>query len=139
MSVTLTLGKVTNMRNMFRDCCLVKKLDLSKFDTKNVTNMKLMFGFCSSLVNLGDFDIDTSKVKDTEMMFESCFNLSTQITIRNPLLASYSNMFEHAGRNADTGIIINYTLETEELVDNIIEETNKQYCKIIKGEKKVTL
>ena len=39
---------------MFSNCLLLKKLDLSNFNTNNIINMSGMFSYCKSLLALPD-------------------------------------------------------------------------------------
>ena len=40
------------IENMFEDCLLLKKLNLTRFETNNVTDMMYMFSYCSNLKKL---------------------------------------------------------------------------------------
>ena len=57
------------MKYMFADCVNIKKLDLSKFNTKNVNNMNGMFLLNESLEELDLSSFDTSNVENMEGMF----------------------------------------------------------------------
>ena len=139
-------SKVTNMEHMFYECYLLKTLDLSSFNTSNVTDMeamlrhlyslesidlsnfdtskvtdmKYMFAGCYSLTTLDISSFDTSKVTDMNSMFSSCNKLQTTINIMNPNVTDYTSMFLNAAYTSNAKIILNYTAETESLVDNMI-------------------
>ena len=111
-----------------------------KFDTSNVVNMGGMFdgtGYKSEdfTLDLGE-KFDTSKVTDMNGMFaETGYNstkLNFSITIRNPNTTSYINMFKSVATKDGSQIIVNYTSETEALVDEIIA-TKSPDSNVIKG------
>ena len=130
--------KVTNMQYMFYNCSSLTNLDLSSFNTENVTNMSGMFSWCSSLEKLNLSNFDTSKVeiyyKYSNGIFENCTKLQTEITIMNPNVTeeNYKNMFDRAATDPNAKIIVNYTSETETLVDNMIK-TKSPNSNVIKG------
>ena len=156
-------SKVTNMLSMFAVLQTVKKLDLSNFDTSNVTNMSWMFQGASGLESINLANFDTSKVTDMSSMFYlcsslkeldltnfdttnvtaysdgdgmffSCTNLTTTITIKNPNVTNYANMFKDAATASGSQITVNYIDSTSSLVDNMIN-TKSDTSNVIKGEK----
>ena len=54
---------------MFYQCSSLKKLDLSKFNTKNVGNMNYMFYNCSKLVSINLSKFNTSNIKNRVIYF----------------------------------------------------------------------
>ena len=120
-------AKVTNMSSMFNICSSLTSLDLSNFNTANVTDMSGMFDHCSSLEKLNLSNFNTSKVeiynKNGYSIFQGCTKLQTEITIMNPNVTekNYENMFYGAATDPNAKIIVNYTSETETLVDNMIK------------------
>ena len=72
---TFDTSRVTEMAAMFADCSSLDNLDLSSFDTTNVTSMNNMFYKCSRLANLNLSSFDTSLVNDTSGMFWKCSSL----------------------------------------------------------------
>ena len=131
-------AKVTNMSSMFRGCSSLINLDLSNFNTVNVTDMSGMFYGCSSLEKLNLSNFDTSKVEIYYQyftgIFEKCKKLQTEITIMNPNVTekNYKNMFLNAATDPNAKIIVNYTSETETLVDNMIK-TKSSNSNVVKG------
>ena len=131
-------AKVTNMYEMFNWCSSLTSLDLSSFNTANVTNMGGMFSRCSSLEKLNLSNFDTSKVEIyyqySNSIFRLCPKLQTEITIMNPNVTeeNYKNMFAGAATDPNAKIIVNYTSETETLVDNMIK-TKSSNSNVVKG------
>ena len=131
-------AKVTNMDRMFYHCSSLTNLDLSSFNTANVTNMGGMFESCSSLEKLNLSNFDTSKVEIyyqySNSIFQLCRKLQTEITIMNPNVTeeNYKNMFDRAATDPNAKIIVNYTSETETLVDNMIK-TKSSNSNVVKG------
>ena len=129
---------VTNMSQMFQYCSSLKNLDLSNFNTANVTDMSGMFYSCLSLEKLNLSNFDTSKVEIyyqyRSAIFEKCTKLQTEITIMNPNVTeeNYKNMFLDAATDPNAKIIVNYTSETETLVDNMIK-TKSSNSNVVKG------
>jgi len=70
------------MSYMFKGCSSLKKVDLSKFETKNVIDMKFMFSQCLALeqLNIENFNIDN--LNDMSYMFNKCNSL-TDLEIPN--------------------------------------------------------
>ena len=67
---------VTDMSGMFYNCTSLKNLDITNFDTKNVYDMSGMFYNCTSLKNLDVTNFDTKNVFDTSYMFYNCISLN---------------------------------------------------------------
>ena len=130
--------KVTSMSQMFSKCSSLTNLDLSNFNTVNVTNMGGMFESCSSLEKLNLSNFNTSKVEIyyqySNSIFQLCRKLQTEITIMNPNVTeeNYKNMFDRAATDPNAKIIVNYTSETETLVDNMIK-TKSSNSNVVKG------
>ena len=61
------------MKQMF-DGCLLKKLNLSNFNTDNVTDMSYMFSKCK-IREINLFNFNTKNVKDMRFMFNHCESL----------------------------------------------------------------
>lgn len=117
----------------------ILNLDVSNFDTSNVTDMSWMFesaGHNSEEFSLDVSKFDTSKVVDMSYMFRqlsiSSNKTKTSITIRNKNLESYDEVFSQTAYG-EASIVVNYTKETEELVDRMIA-TKSTGTNIIKGE-----
>ena len=131
-------SNVTDMYCMFYECKSLTALDLSNFNTANVTNMGGMFWGCSSLEKLNLSNFDTSKVEiyyqNFKGIFQFCTKLQTEITIMNPNVTeeNYKNMFYNAATDPNAKIIVNYTSETETLVDNMIK-TKSSNSNVVKG------
>ena len=144
-------SKVTNMRAMFNGCSSLTSLDISGFDTSNVTNMEFMFNSCSSLteLNLNNFDtskvtsmsnmfsncsiknidlskFDTSNVTNMKTMFYNCWNLNASITISNPDIKEYQNMFLNCSTtntiNEHSKFIVNYTSNCKTIAQKMVDE-----------------
>ena len=134
-------SNVTNMSYMFSETGYNSKtftLDLSNFDTSKVTNMSWMFrntGFNSERLTLNLNSFDTSKVTSMLGMFESTgYNsiFNTLITIKNPNTTDYNWMFEDVATKSGSKITVNYTSETESLVDDMIA-TKSYDSNVVKG------
>ncbi len=65
----LNTSEVTDMADMFDDCCSLTSLDVSHFDTQNVTNMSWMFYGCGGLTSLDVSGFDTHNVTNMRGMF----------------------------------------------------------------------
>ena len=120
-------SQVTNMYGMFYQCSnLTEIIGLEKWDTSQVTNMGYMFNYCVSLVTLDVSNWNTSKVIDMEGMFETCHKLSGSITIINPNMRSYINMFRSCSINPSAKFIVKYINEATKVVAERIV-TTKSY------------
>jgi surface protein len=114
-------------------------LDVSAFDTSNVIDMYGMFyetGSSNPNFTLDVSNFDTSKVSDVGTMFcKTGYNstkLNTSITIRNPNVTEYTSMFNSVATKTGSQIIVNYTSETEALVDQMIA-TKSEGANVVKG------
>ena len=68
-------SKVTSMNEMFKGCVSLEELDLTGFDTSKVTSMNNMFEGCASLEKLDLTGLDTSHVASMDQMFIHCGRL----------------------------------------------------------------
>ena len=106
-------SKVTNTSLMFYNCSSLTGLDLSNFNTSQVTNMERMFANCNSLTQIKGIEkFDTNKVTTSNYMFYNCGNLSGEITIMNPNVTSYTDMFSGCSTNINSKFIVKYTDDT---------------------------
>ena len=134
--------QVTDMYGMFSGTGYSNPnftLDVSNFDTNKVTNMFAMFsrtGYNSTNFTLDVSHFDTSNVTDMEAMFqETGFNstkLDISITIKNPNTMNYYGMFYGAATKEGSQITVNYTSETEDIVDKMIA-TKSYDANVVKG------
>ena len=127
-------SNVTDMEGMFSWCESLTSIKLSSFNTSKVTNMQQMFDNCSSLTSLDLSNFNTSKVTNMHEMFSTCTNLTTTITIRNANVKDYDFMFSSAATASNAKITVNYTTETESLVDKMIA-TKSSNSNVVKGTK----
>ena len=97
----LRTSRVTDMKNMFKGCSSLTKIDVSGFKTSKVTNMNSMFAGCSSLTCLDVSGFDTSGVADMNSMFANCTFLKTIYGGNWSNISNSSNMF--TGCNNLTG------------------------------------
>ena len=70
-------ANVTNMGGMFKNCTILKTIDLSSFDTSNATIFASMFMNCQGLQNLDLKSFNTSNVERMETMFYNCSSLTS--------------------------------------------------------------
>ena len=70
-------ANVTNMGGMFKNCTILKTIDLSSFDTSNATIMASMFMNCQGLQNLDLKSFNTSNVTNMLYMFYNCSSLTS--------------------------------------------------------------
>ncbi len=73
----LNTSEVTNMSNMFYNCCSLTSLDISHFDTSNVTDMNQMFYDCGNLSSLDLSNFNTSQVSNMSYLFAYCHNINS--------------------------------------------------------------
>ena len=70
-------ANVTNMGGMFKNCTILKTIDLSSFDTSNATIFASMFMNCQGLQNLDLKSFNTSNAERMETMFYNCSSLTS--------------------------------------------------------------
>ena len=117
---------VTNMSQLFCGCKSLTEVDVSSFDTSKVTNMRAMFGGTSAS---GDMHLKEIKVSDkfvtdnvTDMleMFRLCRYLNFTFNVTGNKVTNYTNIFNNTATDSNAKIVVNYTAETETLVDNML-------------------
>lgn len=109
--------------------------NIEGLDTSNVKNMSYMFyntGYNSTEFKLDISKFDTSNVANMSYMFYNTgYNstkFNTSVTISNPNVKSYDNMFTGVATKTGTEIKVNYTEETKELVDKMIATKSSTSC-----------
>ena len=142
-------SNVTNMSRMFDDCNHLETINgLEKFDTSNVINMSKMFYNCSTDIyqdtepnlklNLNNWDI--SKVTNMDNMFTNSAYLSGEMTISNPNIASYSDIFKKCSTEPNAKFIVKYTDEaTKAVARNMVNTKNPEDHVYLYEEKNVLL
>ena len=70
-------ANVINMSGMFKNCTILKTIDLSSFDTSNATIFASMFMNCQGLQNLDLKSFNTSNVTNMLYMFYNCSSLTS--------------------------------------------------------------
>ena len=83
--------KVTNMNSMFKGCKLLKEIVLANINTQNVTDMGCMFYGCKSLKNLDVSKLNTEKVTNMDGLFFEC-ELLNMINVTNFNTENVTNM-----------------------------------------------
>ncbi len=126
-------SKVKNMYRTFNGCKSLTSLDLSSFDTSSLTDMNNMFDGCNNLTSLDISNFDTSNVTNMERLFYDCYKLKTNITIKNAETNVYGKIFTYAATESGAEIKVNYTAETLNLVNEMIE-TKSSNSNVILGE-----
>ena len=114
-------SNVTDMSVMFLECESLPSLDVSNFDTSQVTNMRNMFYRCSSLTSIkGLENFDTSNMSEMDNMFEGCFKLNGSITISNPSIQRYKNIFKDCSTDPSAKFIVNYKPDCKDIAQKIV-------------------
>ncbi len=127
------LKNVTTFQMMFYNCSKLQNIDIDFSNTNKVINTHGMFENCYELVNVDLSGLNTSNISDMHFMFRSCKKIKTTITIRISNTTNYSGVFLEDAASAEGGeIILNYTTETEDIVDKMIE-TKSEKSNVKKG------
>ena len=114
-------SKVTDISVMFNGCHSLTNLDVSKWDTSQVTDMSTMFNACEKLTEIrGLENFDTSQVTDMSYMFTNCAKLNGSITIMNPNITNYGNMFTNCSIDSSSKFVVNYTSGCQNLATNMV-------------------
>jgi surface protein len=85
----LTIGGVTNIANIFRECASLQSVPL--FDTSGVIDISIMFNNCTSLQSVPLFD--TSSVTNILSMFQGCVSLQTVPLFNTSNVTNMGGMF----------------------------------------------
>ena len=130
-------SKVTTMREMFDTCTALVNLDVSMFNTSNVKDMYGLFEDCYSLRNIVGLEKwDTSKVTIISSMFLNCWYLNANITIMNPNITDYYNIFYECSTNPKSKFVVNYTSDCKKIAEKIVNakyDTNSKMGNIVLG------
>lgn len=84
-------SSITDIRNIFRDCSALTRLDLSKWDTSNITDVGCAFYGCTSLQSLNVNSWVTDKVTTIDCIFYNCSKLLA-INVTNWNTSNVTNM-----------------------------------------------
>ena len=116
-------SNVDNMRNMFTHCNNLTSLDVSNFDTSKVTDMESMFANCNKLTEiLGLEKWNTSQVIYMNYMFNNCLRLNSCITISNPDIINYVDIFNNCSTDTNAKFIVKYVSpETKEVARRMVD------------------
>ena len=142
-------SNVTDFAAMFHDCTSLETLDVSNFNTSKAIYLDHMFNICSSkgnsdrliYSNLKFLDLtnfDTTNVETIDYFLESLKYVSAEITIRSTKLDItdienvYKGAFSDAALYDGSKIVINYTKDTETIVDALIA-TKSARGNVVKG------
>lgn len=112
-------SEVENMDYMFSEIGNYDSfdLDISKFDTQNVKTANKMFCNSSLITNIkGLADFNFGNLISANDMFAGCNKLSGSITISNPNITSYTNMFRDCSTDPNAKFIVKYVDEATKKV-----------------------
>ena len=73
----LNKNKLKSLKEMFKNCKNITKINFIKFNTDNVEDMNSMFENCSLLKSIDNFKLNTKNVKDMSYMFFKCSQLTS--------------------------------------------------------------
>ena len=132
---TFNTSNVTNMRDMFKNCRSLTNLDVSKWDISQITDMTNMFYYCSSLTSLDLSKWDTSQVKNMNYMLNDCLYLNGSITIMNPNITNYRNMFSDCSTVSPAKFIVNYKSDCKDIAQKIVN-TKSSNSNVVLGVEK---
>lgn len=131
-------SKVTNMQAMFQGSVALTSLDLRSFDTSSVTTMQAMFGGIDATGNMHLKEIKvsdkfvTDNVTDMLEMFRLCRYLNFTFNVTGNKVTNYTNIFSNTATDSNAKMVVNYTAETETLVDNMLA-TKSANSNVVKG------
>lgn len=134
-------SKVIDMSSMFHNCVEFKDVSAIKdWDVSNVVYMNYMFNISndvatpykfSSLLNIDISNWNMKSVKTYDWFLEGFHYITAEFTVRSTHIESYNGMLHES--SVDGGqIVVNYTAETESIIDTLIA-TKSQNGNVIKG------
>lgn len=138
----INTSKVTDMSYMFNNTGYKSTdfvLDIKNFDFSKVKNLYRTFyntGYSST-----EFDIliDEFNLGSVENMKQAFYymgynsnKLNLRVLITSPNVSSYDSAFTGVANNSGSSLIVNYTNDTEELVDKILA-TKPSTSNVLKG------
>ena len=115
---------VENMDYMFSEIGNYESfnLDLSKFDTESVSTANKMFYNSNLILDIkGLADFNFGNLISANEMFAGCSKLSGSITISNPNIASYTDMFKDCSTDPNAKFIVKYTsADTKKIAEKMV-------------------
>lgn len=98
----------------------INSIKFNNIDTSKVKNMSSMFKSNYYLNELDLSNFNTSKVTDMSSMFENCSNLSGEMTISNPNITKYTDMFLNCSTNSSADFTVKYTSDCKEMAQKLV-------------------
>lgn len=128
------VSNVVNLDSIFMHIESIEYLDVSTWDTSNVKMMGYMFykawGTGSNIYTVDMSNWTFKEGVQVHNMFDEASRIKTTINITNNI-SDYSQMFHSATTVNGSGITVNYTAETENLVNNMIN--TRSNTRVTKG------
>lgn len=129
---TSELKKEKSVQALFLGMSNLKSIPgIENFDSSDIENFAALFNGCSSLEEIDLSKWDFSNAKNTSSMFYNASNIKTEITI-NSHIEGYGSMFTGAATTPSSQIIVNYTQEAADIIDDMIA-TKSENSNVIKG------
>lgn len=131
------LVQLTDISYIFKDCRSIRYLEFFGLWFSNITNMFSAFEGCSALETLdtgstGNIIYIGIQVANTYRMFYGCSNLNATIQMESIEVKDYLELFYGAATKSGSGITVNYTSDTSNLVDSLIT-TKSGNSNVLKG------
>ena len=126
------VSNVEAMYCTFANLSKITKLDISNWDTSKVMNF---YGTFHGMRSLSDIDISKlnfASAQSTGKLFLQCYNLNGTLNMNGTNITDYTQMFYGILFNEKKQITINYTAETEQIVEGMLHETDKN-ANLVKG------
>ena len=70
---------INSLKNLFKGCKCIKKIDIISFNISSIKNMSHMFQKCTSLEEINLKNLKTDKVTDMSYMFQECTSIKKLI------------------------------------------------------------
>ncbi len=120
---------------MFMGMSKITTINLTNFQTTNILTMSNMFSGCTALTTINGLSaINMALITDTSNMFYNCTNLSGNITISNPNIKLFSNMFAGCSTATSAKFVVKYTnASTKVIAKNMIATKSASSNVILNG------
>lgn len=120
---------------MFMGMTKVTTINLTNFQTTNILTMSNMFSGDTALTTINGLSvINMALINDTSSMFYNCNKLSGSITISNPNIKLFSNMFTGCSTATSAKFVVKYTnANTKAIAKNMIATKSASSNVILNG------
>ena len=116
--------KLENAAAMFKNCSALTKISIDQMTMEKVTNASEMFAGASALKTLNLDHVKTKSFDNVSNMFAGCNQLYSSMTIENPALTTYTDMFKGTSNQSPAEFTLYYGANCKDIAQYMVKEKN---------------